>query len=351
MEKTYLREVMQLEIGAVRNAVSIRASPDKDRGRMKTKLKAALLLLLMSMVTTACYTWDDIPESSMGIGSDGGRLDQECKTPGVYSDWSGAYKKLREVPTGSLTFEVTDNAVLTLDNQVLKTVQIAIQIRRKKDCESIKDILTNWPSLATDDEELIRVTKTQVGQGLKQAINKVNLSQFLANRTGVGQGVKDDLVPFAAKFDVEVISVSINDFDLDDAYVAKLETKAQITVDIDIAKRNQDLAIAQQETARKVQEERNLTLIEQRKAEEAQTLVDVEIASREGKKIEAANSVYQTNEQAFELRRLELLKGLLSASDKIYFVPEGTDLTLFISGLQGTAVPVPQNSAPANPGS
>ena len=50
---------------------------------------------------------------------------------------------------------------------------------------------------------------------------------------------------------------------------------------------------------------------------------------------------YAESEQLMELRRLELLTGILGDSDKVYFVPQGTDLTLFLAG-QSEAVPVAQ---------
>ena len=42
--------------------------------------------------------------------------------------------------------------------------------------------------------------------------------------------------------------------------------------------------------------------------------------------------VFEESEEAYELKCLELLTGLLGDSDKVYFIPEGTDITLFLGG-------------------
>jgi regulator of protease activity HflC (stomatin/prohibitin superfamily) len=73
-------------------------------------------------------------------------------------------------------------------------------------------------------------------------------------------------------------------------------------------------------------------------AEQAQTQVDVEIASREGKKIAAQYEVYSTNLQAYELRRLELMQKFFSDKTTYFFIPEGTDLNAFFNG-SGLAIP------------
>ena len=67
------------------------------------------------------------------------------------------------------------------------------------------------------------------------------------------------------------------------------------------------------------------------------------IASREGKAIAARNEIYLANLPAYELERLRLLKDILGDKAVLYFVPQGTDLTLLLSGAGGpNVVPLPQ---------
>jgi len=303
----------------------------------RTAVRTFSLLVILASLLAACYWGDDVRTDQVGIKSDGGQL-KECLSPGIYSD-SGLYTDLIEVPVNTLTFEVADPSVATKDTQIVG-ITVAVQARRKGDCDSVKNLLTNWTSLLNDDV-LIQTISATTNEAIKTGTRALTLEQLLNDRNGLSDAIVAGLEVDTAKYNVEVINVSIKDVKLDPAYEAKLNEKANITADIDIAIRNQDKVKAEQETARIVQEQRAETLAAQLLAEQAQTNVEVEIAAREGKKIDAANTVYKTNEQAFELERIRQLRGLLSATDKVYFVPEGTDLTLFLSGLQGTAVPVP----------
>lgn len=312
----------------------------------RTAVRTFSLLVILSALLAACYWQDDVPTSSVGIKSDGGKLDSQCLPPGIYSD-SGFYSDLIEVPVYALTFEVTDDSVATKDTQLVG-VDVAVQVQRKGDCDSVRNLLTNWPALLKDDE-LQRVVTTQVSQGIKTAVRQFSLNGLLDDRNGMADLIRDDLDPVAAKFSVDVLNVSVKNIALDPEYEAKLQEKARVTVEIEIAQRNQDKVKAEQETARIVQEQRAETLAAQLIAEQAQTNVEVEIASREGKKIDAANKVYQTNEQAFELERLNRLAAIFGSKTQFYYLPVGTDPTLILNQAGGQVVPIPQAQPTAVP--
>jgi hypothetical protein len=73
--------------------------------------------------------------------------------------------------------------------------------------------------------------------------------------------------------------------------------------------------------------------------EKAQTAVNVEIASRKGKEVAASYEVYQTNERAYELERLSRLQAIFGNKATMWFVPQGTDLTLLLNN-NANVVPV-----------
>ena len=78
---------------------------------------------------------------------------------------------------------------------------------------------------------------------------------------------------------------------------------------------------------------------EQLEQEKAQTEIDLEKARRANLVAEEEAKVYQESEEAYHLKRLELLKDMLDESDKVYFIPEGADITLFLGNEPGV-VPV-----------
>jgi hypothetical protein len=52
--------------------------------------------------------------------------------------------------------------------------------------------------------------------------------------------------------------------------------------------------------------------------------------------------VFEQSPQFYELERLKLLADVIGDTDKVYFVPEGANLTLLL-GASGSAIPLPGN--------
>jgi hypothetical protein len=124
------------------------------------------------------------------------------------------------------------------------------------------------------------------------------------------------------------VNVIVNNIAIAPAYSAVLQEKALLTAQIETELRRQDLIKQQASNSILEQERRGAVLSEQVKAEQAQTNVQLEIATRAGKVIAAENLVYMTNDYAYELERLRLIQGILGDKSTVYFVPEGTDLTM-----------------------
>lgn len=301
------------------------------------KILVFVSTLFCALLMSGCFINDDVPSSSIGIVSDGGALRSSCLTPGIYSDW-GWFAQLKEVPIGAITFEVTDESVATADTQLVG-IAVAVQIQREADCDSIHNILTNWPTLV-DDKTLESTATSQVAQAIKVGTRKFTLNQLLDDRTGLASGIQQDLQVVADKFSVKVLNVSIKDIKLDPTYEAKLEQKAQVTIDIEIAQRNQDKVAAEQATARIEQEQRKLTLEAQLLAEQAQTNVAVEIARRAGEATAAQYKVYLDNPAALELARLDRLQNILGSKSVVYFLPSGSDLSLILNQSGVPVIPV-----------
>jgi len=76
------------------------------------------------------------------------------------------------------------------------------------------------------------------------------------------------------------------------------------------------------------------TLMEQVQVnqERAETDIEIEKARRVNLVAEEKAKVYEQSDRAYELERLRLLQGVIGSTDKVYFVPEGADLTLILGG-------------------
>ena len=130
---------------------------------MKT-VRRTLAPVLAAVLLTACFWNDDVRTDQIGIVSDGGRLAANCLGPGIYSD-AGFFTDLLEVPISTLTFEVADTSVATKDTQIVG-VTVAVQARRKSDCPSVQNFLTNWPGLL-DDNVLIQTVSATTSEAIK----------------------------------------------------------------------------------------------------------------------------------------------------------------------------------------
>lgn len=295
---------------------------------MINKFKFVLLFLVL-ITASGCVLNETVWPDQVAVRTDGGRLYSDCLTPGLYNFWY-PFDGIQRVSVGALTFDVSDPSVATKDTQIVG-VSVTIQAKRKADCESVHGILTNWPLLKSD-EKLQETISATTNEAIKVGVREMTLAQLLDDRNGLSNAVTKALTDDANKYYVEIINVSIKDIALDPEYEAKLKLQAQITVDTEIAKRKQEQIIAEAESERKRQEELAKTYAAQLAAEEAKTNVEVEIASREGEKIQAEYEVYENNPAAYELKRLELLRQILGDKATVYFVENVEELMLLLGG-------------------
>ena len=306
---------------------------------MNKLYKALSLVALFSLFVSACYWNDDVKRDQYGVKMREGKI-VECVGPGIYNDGEW-FADLIEVSAGTVTFEVTDPEVATKDSQLVG-VTISIQARRNGDCESLKNLLTNWAALVSD-ENLISVISATANEGIKVGTRDFTLTGLLDDRNGLASTIQASLETDAEKYSVDIINVTVKNVGLDPKYAEVLQSKALLTVQIEQALREQDLIKQQAQNDQLSQEQKALVLNQQLVAEQAKTAVEVEIASREGKAIAARNEIYLANLPAYELERLRLLKDILGDKAVLYFVPQGTDLTLLLSGAGGpNVVPLPQ---------
>jgi regulator of protease activity HflC (stomatin/prohibitin superfamily) len=132
------------------------------------------------------------------------------------------------------------------------------------------------------------------------------------------------LSPQLEECGIQLLDIRISNIAPDPQYLEKLQEKARANVEREVAM------------------QRTAQLQEQLKQEKAQTEISLEIARRENQVNEELARVYEKSPQYFELERLARLSDIIGGSDKIYFVPQGTDLTLILGGgTEPSVVPVP----------
>ncbi len=307
---------------------------------MKIKLSLTFSFLI-AILLSGCYWNEQVNPDQAAVNMDGGEI-TKCLAPGIHSD-GGWYADLVKFSVGTLTFSVEDPEVLTSDNQPVG-IKITIQARRTSECEQVKNLLTNWPGLVSD-ETLVTTVGATAREGIKNGTRGFTLGTLLDDRNGLAQKISDALEEDAVKYSVTIVNVTVENISVDPAYLEQLKLKANYTAQVDAELKRQELIKQQAANASLEQEQRNQVLAAQLEAEKAQTAVGLEIASRAGKVTAAQNQVYLDNAAAFELERLRLLQGILGDKAAFYFIPQGTNISLFL-GLQGQPIPVEPSNTP-----
>jgi hypothetical protein len=293
---------------------------------------AILVALAAAALTTGCYLNEPVATNEVAAQRDGGRI-TGCLGPGVYTDF-GLFTDLSPINSTALTLVVGDKEVATKDTQLVG-IDINIQVNRKTDCESVRNMLTNWSNLARDDRRLEETISNIVGQGIKVAVRGFTLEELLDDRDGLASAIRKDLEVEAGKFSVQVLSVGVKNVSLDPAYSKVLNEKALLTAQIDAERRRQDLIRQQSANLQLDQDQKVLVLQKQLLAEKAKTEVDLEVATRDSRVTATKYQVFANNPAALELERLRLLPDVLGDKSVVYLVPQGTSLNLILGNLSG----------------
>jgi hypothetical protein len=251
--------------------------------------------------------------------------------------WFSALQKV-DVSAKTLIWEDTD--LWTADKQPVK-FKVSVTYARNRDKKSVMHMWEMYNSEAKDDKALSTLVSTRVPRVAKQVTTGMTLNEMIgieepsggadtAKAAGGNEGrellqqkLTELLTPELSEFDVTLLDIGVNDIGVDEEYANKLKEKAVSKVASELA------------------EQKTKQLTEQVKQEQAQTNVDLEIAKRKNLVLAEENRIYETNSQAFELERLRLLKDVIGNNDKIYFVPQGADLNMILSGNAGGSTIIP----------
>jgi len=292
-------------------------------------------MLLSMLPLTGCYMWEVVQESEVGLKrSDGSRVD-EVLGPGRYTnmDW---FADLVQLDVSSKLAVWEDNDLITSDKQPIG-VQISITYARKRDKDSVLMMWQQYRAEAQNDEILQQQVRNRIPSIAKTVTAAYSLDELLGTAPGDTDGrpvvtrrLTDLFKPELDQIGVTLLDIRFSNFSPDEAYLSLLKEKATVGLQQEISTR------------------RTQQLVEQFNQEVAQTKVAVEVAERSNKVEAAKNLVYAESPQAFRLRELELTKDILGPRDKIYFVPQGTDITMWMTGEGGTTtVPAPRPAVPS----
>lgn len=303
---------------------------------MKKIIVLLVFMTIMGMSLSGCYINEEVKPSQMAVQLDSNRV-VNVVGPGIYSDW-GFFADLQQIDIGTITFSIDDPEVMTQDNQAV-AVKMTIQAQRNNDKESMIGMITNWASLI-DNNNMASTISATAREGMKNGVRSFTLNKLLDDRNGLSTAIREQLEKDTEKYSVKIINVTIENIGVNPDYMKILNDKALVRAETEKELQRQEL-IKQKANNDILQAQNDKVVLEQELLKQkAQTDIDVEIASREGKKIANQYDVYKNNPQAFQLELVRRWKDVFG--DKtVYFLPEGVDLTTLFN--MGGVQVVPTN--------
>lgn len=284
---------------------------------MKKRIALALMLVVMTLSLCSCYFNSTVDSSEVGVKMDDGVQISEVVGAGRYTDL-GWYADLNRIDISAKQVKLLIEDVSTSDKQTV-SVEILAEVARKSDEASVRTIWENYNAVAKKDEQLIKLVQDL----MRSPVNKVSTTMTVDEMLGVDensdktratmeQDIAELLRPVLESRGIALNALNVMNVGVDPQYQAKLQEKSTAAIEIELA------------------EQKAKQLEKQLEQEKAQTEIDLEKARRANLVAEEEAKVFEQSTEAYELRRLELMKDMLDESDKIYFIPEGADITLFL---------------------
>lgn len=293
---------------------------------MKKRLMLFVMLVLCTTLFCSCYYKSEIGSNEVGIQMHDGVSISSVVGSGRYTDM-GFWADIISIDTSSKTLTWTDNDVWTSDKQSV-TFGASVTYARKTDEESVRTMWKEYNTAARRDADLETLVLSRIPRVVKQVSTTMTLDEMLGiadsdkSRVTLQNDIESLLSAELDSCGVQLIDFGVNSIGVDPQYQAKMQEKSTAAIEVELA------------------EQKANQLKKQLQQEQAQTEIDLEKARRANLVAEEQAKVYKESEEAYELKRLELLKDMLGDSDKVYFIPEGTDITLFLGNQVDGPVPI-----------
>lgn len=286
---------------------------------MKKRVALLLMLVVLCCSLCGCYFQATVDSSEVGLIMNDGVQISEVVGAGRYTNMAW-YATMATVDTSAKQVALVIEDVSTSDKQTV-SIEILAEVSRKSDEDSIRIIWQDYNAVARSDEQLANLVQNL----LRSPVNKVSTTMTVDEMLGVDANSNKSRSTMEAdiaellRATLEERGISLNalnvmNIGVDPQYQAKLQEKSTAAIEIELA------------------EQKAKQLEKQLEQEKAQTEIDLEKARRANLVAEEEAKVYEESAEAYELKRLELMRDMLGESDKVYFIPEGADITLFLGG-------------------
>lgn len=283
--------------------------------------RVVLCLMMLSLVFSmyGCYFNATVSSGEIGVKMGDGVQISEVVGAGRYTDM-GWYSDIKTIDVSAKQVKLLIVDVSTSDKQTV-SVELLAEVARKGDDASVRLMWEKYNDMARSDDRLTALVQDL----MRSPVNKVSTTMTVDEMLGVDENsektratmeadIANLLRPVLEARGISLNTLNVTNVGVDPQYQAKLQEKSTAAIEIELA------------------EQKAKQLEKQLEQEKAQTEIDLEKARRANLVAEEEAKVYEQSTEAYELKRLELMKDILGDGDKVYFIPEGTDITLFLGG-------------------
>lgn len=344
-----------------------------------------ILGISSALIQPHMYLFTRVEPSQIGVRIQGGRI-VDILPPGVYSD-IGLFVRLETYSAQSYQFSVTDDELITSDNQRLG-VKVSGSVFRPdfKQADRIADLWTRYKTIYVNDEALQAVANDLAAQAMKVCVGDRPFRDSIIGtaRDDLRKCIDTELSNLADPYGLDVQNVTVPNVILSPEVQALLDSITKSRLETEKADQDALRAFAegaarqaeQEATIRveqsRIQEEaRQKTLLAElsrqqldaeKKVIEAQKANDLLSAQKDleinkAKALAAAEkadadlareaalaTLYTNNPNYYQLQTMLANASAIKETDKLIFVQEGTFPQLVFS--QGITPVVPIDATP-----
>jgi len=302
------------------------------------RLTSIVLLTLIAFLSAGCVWGARVPEGTKAICLEKGTTASRVLGPGRYfpADCPGQFSRLAHINVAEISAVFTDLDLVTYDKQPIG-IEIHMSFRRWSDDESLMTMYRTFTTIAVNDDALTNEVLGRSAHHIKDQVTPNSLDEMIGTdeaqavgRTLIASNIKDALAPVLAEIGVEITFVGIKNITVDQAYLDGLKAKSQAQIGREIEAENAATERQRANLAVDLAAAKTLEIQAQLETEKANTDISLEIARREKLVAKEQNEVWRLSPEAFELERIRLMMESLDETDKIYFVPEGQNISIYL---------------------
>lgn len=284
-----------------------------------------VVVVFFSFSSRFFYFLERVEEDEVGVQFVSGRI-KDVVGPGVYTDM-GLFVDIKRVPSEAVSFEVSDEELITKDKQLIGLVVTGDIFRPGEEHKDIiQDLWAEYNTLYQDEA----AARLRIENRAKQAM-KVCVGDRIFDEAVIGTArdelracIDDELSKLATNFGLTIENVAVPEVLLSPEVQLRLDEIVQSRLQTEKAAQDKLKADAEAD-AEQARQEGEIRVLQSRMQEEARQ--QTTLAELDRQKIQAQKAVIEA-ERANELARVEAERAIIEAEKTNELLAADRDLEI-----------------------